>query len=29
MDINEEIKAYIYKERAQYLEEIHQIKYIA
>jgi len=29
IDMNDEIKAYIYKERAQYLEGMHQIKHIA
>jgi len=28
VDINEEIKAYIYKERAHYLEQINQVKHI-
>lgn len=26
VDINDEIKAYIYKERALYLEQIHHVK---
>ncbi len=28
VDINDEIKAYIYKERAHYLEQINQVKHI-
>jgi hypothetical protein len=28
VDINDEIKAYIYKQRAHYLEQIIRIKYI-
>jgi hypothetical protein len=28
VDINDEIKAYIYKERAQYLEQIYHSKHI-
>jgi hypothetical protein len=29
IDMNDDMKVYIYKERAQYLEEMHQMKYIS